>query len=68
MAVWAVVHEQTGRDCGTYKTKKAATAAADEAQAAHDEVKAQHNGEPVTFRVDKSDEPTPVEEPAEEAA
>ncbi len=66
--MWVVVHEQTGQDSGAHKTKKAATAAAKEMQDAHAQIEALHNGEPVTFRVEKrvDQEPVAEEAPVEE--
>jgi len=65
---WVVVHEQAELDYGLHKTKKAATAAAKEMQDAHAKVEALHNGEPVTFRVEKrvDQEPVAEEAPVEE--
>lgn len=59
---WQVTHEQSGRPVGLFKTKKAAAAAATEAQDAHAAVKAQHDGQPVTFTVAKTDEPAEAQE------
>lgn len=65
---WAVIHEQAEQEYGLHKTKKAATAAAKEMQNAHEKVEALHNGEPITFRVEKrvDQEPVAEEAPAEE--
>ena len=63
---WVVVHEQTEQEYGWHKTKKAATAAAKEMQDAHAAIDAKHNGEPVTFRVEKRADQEPAEEPAED--
>lgn len=66
---WLVVHENTGQQVGEHKTKKKATEQASEMQEAHEKIDAKHNGEPVTFRVDKVEEPAPIEEaPVEEPA
>ena len=65
---WAVIHEQAEQDYGLHKTKKAATAAAKEMQAAHEKIEALHKGEPITFRVKKrvDQEPVAEEAPVEE--
>jgi hypothetical protein len=65
---WIVIHEQAEQEYGWHKTKKAATAAAKEMQAAHEKVEALHNGEPITFRVEKrvDQEPVAEEAPVEE--
>lgn len=62
---WLVIHEQADQQYDLQKTKKAATAAAKEMQDAHEKIGARHNGEPVTFRVDKTDQ-EPAETPGEE--
>ena len=61
---WVVVHDQAELDYGHHKTKKAATAAAKEMTEAHEEIGARHNGEPITFRVEKRIEQEPVAEEA----
>lgn len=68
MSLWVVIHEQAEMEYGQHKTKKAATGAAKEMQDAHDKAEALHNGEPVTFRVEKrvDQEPVAEEAPAEE--
>ncbi len=64
---WLVVHEQTGQQVGEHKTKKKATEQASEMQAAHERIEARHNGESVTFAVEKVDqEPVAEEAPVEE--
>jgi hypothetical protein len=65
---WVVIHEQAAQEYGRHKTKKAATAAAKEMQNAHEKVEALHNGEPITFRVEKrvDQEPVAEEAPVEE--
>ena len=64
---WLVVHEQTGQQVGEHKTKKKATEQAGEMQAAHEKIKARHNGDPVTFSVEKlNQEPVAEEAPVEE--
>lgn len=61
---WTVWHDQAGIEYGRHKTKKAATAAAKEMEAAHSDIEALHDGEPVTFSVEKrQDEEPPAEEP-----
>jgi len=68
MSLWVVVHEQAGYEYGQHKTKKAATAAAKEMQESHDKAEALHDGEPITFRVEKrvDQEPVAEEAPVEE--
>jgi hypothetical protein len=68
MSLWVVVHEQAGYEYGQHKTKKAATAAAKEMQEAHDKADALHNGEAITFSVEKrvDQEPVAEEAPVEE--
>lgn len=61
---WVVVHDQAEQDYGQHKTKKAATAAAKEMTEAHEKIGARHNGEPITFSVDKRVEQEPVAEEA----
>lgn len=61
---WVVIHDQAGQESGWYKTKKAATAAAKEMTEAHEKVDALHDGEPVTFSVEKRAEQEPVAEEA----
>jgi hypothetical protein len=65
---WVVIHEQTGQQVGEHKTKKKATEQASEMQAAHEKIEARHNGEPITFRVEKrvDQEPVAEEAPVEE--
>jgi hypothetical protein len=65
---WVVIHEQAEQDYGLHKTKKAATAAAKEMQGAHEKIEALHQGEPITFRVEKrvDQEPVAEEAPVEE--
>ena len=68
MAVWIVRHAVSGQLVDLYNTKKAATAAAKEMTEAHAKIEALHNGEPVTFSVEKrvNQEPVAEEAPAEE--
>jgi hypothetical protein len=63
---WVVIHEQAEQEYGLHKTRKAATEASKEMQAAHE--KALHNGQPITFRVEKrvDQEPVAEEAPVEE--
>ena len=64
---WLVIHEQTGQQVGEHKTKKKATEQANEMQVAHEKIEARHNGEPVSFAVQKVDqEPVAEEAPVEE--
>lgn len=66
---WLVIHEITGQQVGEHKTKKKASEQASEMQAAHEKINAKHDGLPVGFRVEKVEDPVPVEEaPAEEEA
>jgi hypothetical protein len=53
---------------GEHKTKKAATAQADEMTKAHAAVDALHEGQPWEFVVEKVEDPAPPAEPVEEAA
>lgn len=61
---WVVIHDQTSQESGWHKTKKAATAAAKEMTEAHEKADALHNGEPITFSVEKRVEQEPVAEEA----
>ena len=64
---WLVIHGQTGQQVGEHKTKKKATEQASEMQAAHEKIEARHNGELVTFAVEKVDqEPVAEEAPVED--
>jgi len=64
---WLVLHEQTGQQVGEHKTKKKATEQASQMQDAHEKIEARHNGEPVTFAVEKVDqEPVAEEAPVED--
>jgi hypothetical protein len=64
---WQVKAAWGGPVLAEHKTKKAATAAAKEMQDAHEQIEARHNGEPVTFAVEKVDqEPVAEEAPVEE--
>jgi hypothetical protein len=60
---WLVIHENTGQQVGEHKSKKKATEQASEMQAAHEKIGACHDGEPVTFSVEKREQP--VEEAPE---
>lgn len=53
---WLVKHDSTGEAVGEHKTKKAATAQADEMTAAHAAIDARHDGHPVKFTVEKTEE------------
>jgi hypothetical protein len=61
---WVVIHEQTGHESEPHKTKKAATAAAKEMQDAHEKIEALHDGQAITFRVEKRTDQEPVAEEA----
>lgn len=61
---WVVIHDQAEQEYGWHKTKKAATAAAKEMTEAHEKADALHNGEPITFSVEKRVEQEPVAEEA----
>lgn len=67
MASWVVVHDQAEQEYGWHKTKKAATAAAKEMTDAHEKIGALHDGEAITFRVEKRVDQAPAEETPEEA-
>lgn len=62
---WLVIHDQAAQEYGWHKTKKAATAAAKEMTEAHEKIGARHNGEPITFSVEKRADQEPAEEPVE---
>ena len=63
---WVVIHDQAAQEYGWHKTKKAATAAAKEMTDAHEKIGALHDGEPITFSVEKRENAEPVEDaPAE---
>ena len=64
MSMWVVIHDQAEQEYGQHKTKKAATAAAKEMAEAHEKADALHNGEPITFSVEKRVEQEPVAEEA----
>lgn len=64
MTMWVVIHDQAEQEYGQHKTKKAATAAAKEMAEAHEKADALHNGEPITFSVEKRVEQEPVAEEA----
>ena len=49
---------------GEHKTKKAATAQADEMTKAHEAIDSLHEGRPWEFVVEKVEDPAPAEEPA----
>ena len=55
--MYEVKHAVTGETVGQHKTKKAATAQADEMTQAHREIDAHHEGVEVTFIVEKAPEP-----------
>lgn len=57
---WVVIHEQAKQKYGLHRTKKAATAAAKEMQEAHEKAGALHNGQAITFRVEKRIEQEPT--------
>ena len=59
---WIVKAAQGGPVLGEHKTKKAATAQADEMTQAHAAINALNDGEPWVFIVDKVEDPTPPEE------
>lgn len=61
---WLVVDKNTNQEIGQHKTRKAATAAAKEMTDAHAAISAKHDGEPVTFSVEKRVEQEPVAEEA----
>lgn len=61
---WVVIHDQAEQEYGRHKTKKAATAAAKEMTDAHEKIGALHDGEPITFSVEKRVEQEPVAEEA----
>ena len=61
---WVVIHDQAEQEYGWHKTKKAATAAAKEMTDAHEKIGALHDGEPITFSVEKRVEQEPVAEEA----
>lgn len=61
---WVVVHDQADLDYGLHGTKKAATAAAKEMTEAHAAIGARHNGEPITFSVEKRVDQEPVADEA----
>lgn len=60
-----VRHAITGEVISTHKTKKAATAEAKEATAAHEAIGALHNGLPVAFKVESIDDAPPAIEGAD---
>ena len=55
--MYEIRHAVTGQVVATHKTKKAATAQADEMTQAHREIDARHEGYEVTFIVEKAPEP-----------
>ena len=59
---WLVKAAQGGPVLGEHKTKKAATAQADEMTEAHAAIKALNEGEPWAFTVEKVEEPVVEEE------
>lgn len=62
---WTVKAASGGPVIGEHKTKKAATAQADEMTEAHAAIKALNEGQPWEFVVEKVDDPTlPAEETA----
>jgi hypothetical protein len=61
---WTVKAATAGPILGEHKTKKAATAQADEMTKAHAAVDALHEGKPWEFVVEKVEDPPPVEEAA----
>jgi hypothetical protein len=63
---WVVIHEQADQEYGQHKTKKAATAAAKEMQDAHEKADALHDGQAITFRVEKRADQEPAEEPVKD--
>lgn len=65
---WIVKAASGGPVLGEHKTKKAATAQAEEMTKAHSAIDALNEGQPWEFVVEKVDDPTPVEPPAEEPA
>lgn len=54
---YLVLHSVTRKPVSEHGTKKAATATADEMTQAHREVDARHEGQEVTFVVEKAPEP-----------
>lgn len=62
--MYEIRHAVTGQVVAQHKTKKAATAQADEMTQAHREIDARHEGREVTFTVKKVDDPAIAEEPA----
>ena len=65
MTTWIVRHVVTGEVVGEHKTKKAASAQADEMTNAHETIKAKHEGQTVAFIVVKVENlTTPDEESA----
>ena len=59
---WIVKAAWGGPVLGEHKTKKAATAQADEMTEAHAAIGARNEGEPWAFTVEKVDDPTPPAE------
>lgn len=64
MMSWIVKAATGGPVLGEHKTKKAATAQADEMTKAHAAIDALNEGQPWKFVVEKVEDPAPVEEPA----
>jgi hypothetical protein len=62
--MYQVFNAATHQLVGEHKTKKGATAQADEMVQAHREIDAKHEGAPVTFKVEKVEDPAPAEEAA----
>jgi hypothetical protein len=56
----AIKHAVTNEIVATHKTKKAATAQADQMTQAHREIDARHEGREVTFYVEKAPDPLPI--------
>lgn len=61
MMSWRVTDENTGREHGQHKTKKAATEQAADMQNAHELIDSLHEGQPWKFVVEKVEDPTPPE-------
>ncbi len=61
---WIVKALTGGSVLGKHKTKKAATAQADEMTKAHDAIDALNEGRPWEFVVEKTEDPAPAEEEA----
>jgi hypothetical protein len=61
---WIVTAATGGPVLGEHKTKKAATAQADEMTKAHAAIEALDNGQPWAFVIEKVEDPAPAEEAA----